>query len=898
LSRTAVANGQSSNAWYQTDTCYDTNGNSIFSSYPYQGGGLSGTNKSCTVAGANNVSSTVSGDTYTYDVLGRVTTLVRANGETRNYTYQGRATKSIDENGVTRISQVDGLGRTTVVCEISSNSSMPGSGSPVSCGTDIAGTGFTTTYSYDLANHKTTITQGVQTRVFQTDWLGRPISVQEPESGTTTYSYAYNTTGLLVTRNRSKANQTSASVLTTTTTQYDSLGRVVSITYSDGTPTKAFAYDKSAGANFTDLTQTNLKGRLSLASVPTAMTAYSYDSVGRTSYLDECLPSGPCGTVANNRQLHYTYDLAGDLLTSTDGAGITTTYMFSPANEVLSITSSLSNSTNPANIVSNIQGGPNGPVTYSLGNGLSTANTYDALGRRAGGWVCIGSSQPGCTNGTQLYGFTSAWSGVRETGECDTALNQCISYGYDEFNRLTSRTVSPQTPQNYTWVYDRYGNRWQQNALQGGWTSSLSFNTTTNRINTGGYAYDAAGNMINDGFHSYTYDAEGNITAVDGGGTAQYVYNALNQRVRAVAGTTATEFVFNTGGQRVSEWNGTTRTQLKGKYYWGGAPVAYYSGSAAHFEHQDWLGTERMRTMYNGSVEGTFFSLPWGDGQSSTGTDGDTNHYAALDHYSESDTDHAQFRQYSNTQGRWLSPDPYSGSYDAGNPQSFNRYVYAMNNPLSNIDPSGLECVWDDGSYDAADDPNTGSSDKCGAAGGTWEAPDWFEQMEGAQYGDWSGGPSSQIVFDMLTPSSITNTPNNSPINLDIPMIVWNWAAQQTTPVHGPWTYGNWAGPGGMGAPIDDVDAAAMMHDYCYHQGGFTAGSNYGGHSDALQACNQSLCNAASQGETNALSAINPNNPLQTPADFQHMSEANAAGDIIRYFSIVPFGNSCKGVNP
>jgi hypothetical protein len=40
----------------------------------------------------------------------------------------------------------------------------------------------------------------------------------------------------------------------------------------------------------------------------------------------------------------------------------------------------------------------------------------------------------------------------------------------------------------------------------------------------------------NDTFHTYTFDEEGNITAVDGGQTAQYVYNALNQRVRAIGG--------------------------------------------------------------------------------------------------------------------------------------------------------------------------------------------------------------------------------------------------------------------------------------------------------------------------------------------------------------------------
>jgi YD repeat-containing protein len=51
---------------------------------------------------------------------------------------------------------------------------------------------------------------------------------------------------------------------------------------------------------------------------------------------------------------------------------------------------------------------------------------------------------------------------------------------------------------------------------------------------------------------SYSYDAEGHIMAVDSGSAAQYVYNALGQRVRTVVGSTAAEFVFNAAGQRVS----------------------------------------------------------------------------------------------------------------------------------------------------------------------------------------------------------------------------------------------------------------------------------------------------------------------------------------------------------
>jgi YD repeat-containing protein len=36
--------------------------------------------------------------------------------------------------------------------------------------------------------------------------------------------------------------------------------------------------------------------------------------------------------------------------------------------------------------------------------------------------------------------------------------------------------------------------------------------------------------LVNDGIHSYSFDAEGNILTVDNGGTAAYVYDANNRR--------------------------------------------------------------------------------------------------------------------------------------------------------------------------------------------------------------------------------------------------------------------------------------------------------------------------------------------------------------------------------
>jgi RHS repeat-associated protein len=59
-------------------------------------------------------------------------------------------------------------------------------------------------------------------------------------------------------------------------------------------------------------------------------------------------------------------------------------------------------------------------------------------------------------------------------------------------------------------------------------------------------------------------------------------------------------------------------------------------------------------------------------------------------HRDANGSDEAMFRRYNRWHSRFDQPDPYEGSYDLTDPQSFNRYAYVQNDPVNFIDPNGL----------------------------------------------------------------------------------------------------------------------------------------------------------------------------------------------------------------
>ena len=164
----------------------------------------------------------------------------------------------------------------------------------------------------------------------------------------------------------------------------------------------------------------------------------------------------------------------------------------------------------------------------------------------------------------------------------------------------------------------------------------------------------------------------------------------MNQRVQ-IAPTQATlQFVWDIFGRRVSTWAAASHSFVESNAYTDSGPIAIRAGGSTQFEHQNWLGTDRVRTSYNGTVAISIASLPWADGHTPSGDNGDQHDFAGMDRDLEDNTEHAQFRQYSTNLGRWQSPDIYLGSYDLTSPPSFNRYTYSLNDPANLIDPLGL----------------------------------------------------------------------------------------------------------------------------------------------------------------------------------------------------------------
>ncbi len=616
---------------------------------------------------------------YQYDALNRVTQIARPGGSTVLPSYTRRAAQVQDEgNGTSRVSKIyqyDALGRLSYTCEVSSTTQLGISPTPSACGLDIGGTGFLTSYGYDILDNVTSVTQGgINPRTYAYDMLSRLTSEANPESGTTTYSYDTGTAGDLYQRVAPKPNQTGTATVTTTYS-FDTVHRLTAKSYNDGTPTASFFYDETSvlGAS-----PQNPKGRLThtTASGGQALSVFSYDNMGRVLNHWQWTPLNYTMNVTGSFPVTYTYDLLGDLTSIVNGKeGVTYTYSYDTAARITKLQSSFSDANHPGTLLTVNSYNPLGEIAQAtLGNGVVRNLQYDSRGRVTS-----------LTDGS-LYSFTLGYAPDSNVLTGNDSLNGNWTYTYDDFSRLAT---SSKTGLAFNYKYDRYANRWQQNVTTGsGPNPSYTFDAT-NHISGSGIIYDAAGNITNDGLgNSYSYDGENRSLTVTGSSSASYVYDAVGRRVRQTVGSSNYDYIFDLSARAITQLNPNWNWS---ELYVGGVHVATYAGGSTYFDHSDWLSTVRVHSNVSGGSAGTCTSLPFGDAQTCVGTNPGLLHFTGQPLDSESNLHHFLFRQSSTTQGRWLSADPAGlAAVNPADPQSLNRYAYVWNSPLSLVDPLGL----------------------------------------------------------------------------------------------------------------------------------------------------------------------------------------------------------------
>jgi hypothetical protein len=91
------------------------------------------------------------------------------------------------------------------------------------------------------------------------------------------------------------------------------------------------------------------------------------------------------------------------------------------------------------------------------------------------------------------------------------------------------------------------------------------------------------------------------------------------------------------------------------------------------------------------------------------------------------------FRRYNRWQSCFDQPDPYDGSYELTNPQSFNRYAYVQGDPVNFVNLSGLDKSGHQGGTDGKEDFDVISTD-------TWDFGDWWGWGWGGGGGGFGGG--------------------------------------------------------------------------------------------------------------------------------------------------------------
>jgi YD repeat-containing protein len=597
--------------------------------------------------------------TAQFDVLGRPTKTILPDNYQTTFSYLTNSATVTDPAGKARESFADGLGRMTSVVEPD-----PSNGNSLT---------LQTSYAYNILDLLSSVTQGSQTRTYVYDDLGRATSVKTPETNQVAYQYQYNNFGLV--------NQRTDPRGVITTYGYDNLNRLSSASYNVGTtgvtatPSVTLTYDQGGAAAFA-------LGRLTSMTDGIGSETYTYNNLGKMTALQKVIS----GTTY---PLSYAYNLAGELSSITYPSTRVVQQSYDTIGRLCAVGTSGSTCTSGTNYAAGFSYNAAFQVTgFNYGNGVTATLGYtpdrlllQSLAYSNGATTLFSTNYWYKTDSTNCPSGASGNNGQIQCITDNVDSGRTVGYAFDALYRLTSATTSGST--NYpkwglSMTYDRYGNRSAQSVSSGCVspmvcpTSSVTINATTNQITGSPYAYDANGNMTNDGNNTLVYDAENRVLSATNGSTSgTYSYDGNNLRVQKVSGGTTTIYIFS-GSKVIAEYdNGSIVGSPSREYiYSSGTLLAKIDSSGTKYYHQDQL-SNRLVTDSSGTTLEQLGHFPFGEAWYNSSNDKWL--FMGFESDSESLNNYSPSAYYSNRLG--IASGPNAVLAQPSDPQSVDGYL-------------------------------------------------------------------------------------------------------------------------------------------------------------------------------------------------------------------------------
>ena len=495
-----------------------------------------------------------------------------------------------------------------------------------------------------------------------------------------------------------------------TSLTYDGLNRVSTVSFTgetnNQTPTVTYSYDSASSGYFNNGRLTKVE-TASTSTAPTTSQIYDYDLMGRVSKQQQSI--GANGSIsAQTYTLEYAYNLAGQLISEKYPSGRRVAYRVDEAGRLSNV---FGGGRTYANGFSFAGHGELTSMVY--GNGATESFSYNDRIQLVQQLLVKNSSV--IQQYDYSYGLVNLSDGSVDTSKntgqlarVDAFIGSVSSptkqwqqrFSYDSIGRLEKAKEVRGDNSALVWEskfsYDRFGNRYRKASEN---PNSLSFTAVeesdvdkaTNRISNN-TTYDESGNTTTDNKfrnRNYRYDANGRMvwTQPSPSGTeSKAVYDALGQRVATQVNGNWRYMVYDIGGKVVAEY---------------GQSSGMSGNNQIRYMMLDRQGSTRVVMDKIETVQARFDYQPFGEEISSGvgmrtttqgygSSDSSRQRYALTERDEATGLDHTWWRKYENTAGRWTSPDPYKGSMETGDPQSFNRYSYLGNDPINFVDPSGL----------------------------------------------------------------------------------------------------------------------------------------------------------------------------------------------------------------